>query len=249
MATSTHCWYIVSPLDPFSVNKKNTNWERKKARNYSKHTVGGVSLWLDRQDVGCKKKCTRAAALARKKRGWETEHRNAYKSFLTMLLTGSWSHLVSRYAGSDLRSWTGGFFFWSFCLGASRSSSTGTSIGMLPIEQLQSHSDDGCDSLRHCTLAGHERVRFVLTLRLSLSLSLSLSLFGSLSLSLPLSLSFSSVLSLSPSLSLSLSLSLRLSPYTHTLGKHRGRERRADWMRAQASRRSSGDWKMHEKKN
>ena len=35
---------------------------------------------------------------------------NAYKSFRTMLLTGSWPHLVSRYAGSDLRSRTGGFF-------------------------------------------------------------------------------------------------------------------------------------------
>ena len=51
------------------------------------------------------------------------------------------------------------------------------------------------------------------------------------------------------SLSLSIYLSLRLSPHTHTLGKpeHHGRERRADWMRARASRRSSCDWKMHGK--
>ena len=53
---------------------------------------------------------------------------NAYKSFRTMLLTGSWSHLVSRYAGLDLRSRTGGFFCF-FNLGASSSSLT-TSIGM-----------------------------------------------------------------------------------------------------------------------
>ena len=41
---------------------------------------------------------------------------NAHKSFRTMLLTGSWSHLVSRYAGPDLRSRTGGFFFFLFFL-------------------------------------------------------------------------------------------------------------------------------------
>ena len=102
---------------------------------------------------------------------------------------------------------------------------------MLPIKELQSDSDDGCDSRQHCTPAGHERLRFVVTLKLPLSLSLRLSL--SLSLSL-----FGS---------LSLCLCLRLSPHTHTLGKHRGRERRADWTRARALGRSSGDWKMHEK--
>ena len=113
-----------------------------------------------------------------------------------MLLTGSWSHLVSRYAGLDLRtcmhSRTGGFFyfFYFFCLyhlGASSSSST-TSIGMLSVEELQSDFDDGCDSQRHCAtfLAGHERLERLFSLSVSLSLSLSLSSALSLSLSLSL---------------------------------------------------------------
>ena len=121
-------------------------------------TVGGVSLWLARQHAGrkkstraAKKKSTRAAALARKKESLGNRASNAYKSFRIMLLTGSWSHLVSRYAGPDLHSRTGGFFFCFFNLGASSSSPT-TSIGMLPIEELQSDSDDGCDSQRHYTL-------------------------------------------------------------------------------------------------
>ena len=236
MATSTHCWCFVSPLDPFSVNKKNTTWERKIARNYSKNTVGVVSLWLARQDVG-RKKCKQAAALARKKRGWETEHRNAYKSFPTMLLTGSWSHLVSRYTGLDLRRWTGGFFFVGLFNWERDSSSTGTSIGMLPIEQLQSDSDDGCESQWHCTLAGHERVLFVLTLRLSLSLSLSLSSALSLSLSLSLSL-FGS---------LSLCLSPPFSPHSHT--RQAPRERKKGWLDASASFAKEFRWLKDARKN
>ena len=71
---------------------------------------------------------------------------------------------------------------------------------MLSIEELQSDSDDSCDSQRHCTLFDSSQATNVYGLFfLSQALSLSLSLF--LRLSLSLSLSLSSALSLSLSLS------------------------------------------------
>ena len=73
---------------------------------------------------------------------------NPYKSFRTMLLTGSWSHLVSCYAVHDDLRRIGGLFLFTFLnLGASSNSWT-TSIGMLPVEELQSDSDDGCDTIQ-----------------------------------------------------------------------------------------------------
>ena len=70
-----------------------------------------------------KKICTRAAKkmhagcrASLKKREVGNRASNAYKSFRTILLTGSWSHLVSRYADLDLRSRTGGFLFFFFFL-------------------------------------------------------------------------------------------------------------------------------------
>ena len=79
------------------------------------HTVGGVSLWLARQHAGRKKKGTRAAALARKKEVGKPIIECTEKP-RTMLLTGFWSHLVSRYAGVDLRSRTRGFFSFLFSI-------------------------------------------------------------------------------------------------------------------------------------
>ena len=71
-----------------------------EAKPKSISTVGGVSLWLARQHAGCKKKCTRAAALARKKRGWETEHRMHTKAFgpCCWPVPGrTWSHVTRVY--------------------------------------------------------------------------------------------------------------------------------------------------------
>ena len=111
-----------------SVQISKPSFARDLDINKKYHTVGGVSLWLARQPQ--KKKCTRAATLAREKERLGNRASNAYKSFRTMLLTGSWSHLVkgvlctvhntpflvSHYAGLDLRSRTGGFFFFAFLI-------------------------------------------------------------------------------------------------------------------------------------
>ena len=106
---------------------------------------------------------------------------NPYKSLRTMLLTGSWSHPVSCYAVYDDFRRIGGFFWlFFFNLGASSSSWT-TSIGMLSVEELQSDSDDGCDTA-HRSRQATNVFGLVSLSRLSLSfrLSLSLSLSGSL---------------------------------------------------------------------
>ena len=133
-----------------------------------------------------------------------------------MLLTGSWSHLVSRYAGLDFcLSRTGGFLFCFFNWGASSSFSI-TSIGIFPSKSCRATpmmAVTRSDTAHYSRQATHVYGLFSLSLSHALSLSSALSL----------SLSLSSALSLS--LSLSLSLFGSLPTRTHsasTVGEKEG---------------------------
>ena len=144
---------------------------------------------------GLQKKMHAACSASLKKERLGNRASNAYKSFRTLLLTGSWSHLVSRYAGLDLRNRTGGCFFFAFLI------SEHPAVLRPPPYRDVVHR------------RAAERLRWWLWLTATLHTILCrLRTFRSM----VCRFSFSLSVSLSQSLSLSLTLSTALSPRAHT---------------------------------